>query len=243
MGVGVESLLEQIPVTTVNHWRNRGGHRLRAGGRGIARHGVAFFAALAGHIALICALVLPSGSRQSKSSVQAPVRTWILIPQRPVVDHSYRLRLPQTSHAITAIRVKPIEIPPTWTSGRAKPRPAIDWAAQARRAAIAAAGRLGHKLFGVSADRKSPNKVESETPLQRAGESYRDVYGDQVDWVSDRCYIVSPEEAPGSLQALAQLRLTRTVCVDNGPSTGNLFKSRIPFYLKRIPTVRVRSAH
>ena len=67
------------------------------------------------------------------------------------------------------------------------------------------------------------------------GDSYRLEGGEEIQWVSDRCYVASDPPAPWEPDILKLAGMTHTVCLPpNGPSPGELFKS-LPAYKKYHP--------
>jgi hypothetical protein len=112
---------------------------------------------------------------------------------------------------------------------------AIDWVAEARRAAAAAAvtGARRVREFGRNPADSGHAPLRS-LPAHEAGEQYRTEDGAWIVWVSDRCYIVSEVPPLGLPQVLARSIPTRTVCQGDSEPRGDLFKD-LPAYQKYHP--------
>ena len=124
--------------------------------------------------------------------------------------------------------IESVPIPPTGMGTT------IDWTNEAERAATAISTAPKAREFGLHPRADPRQEQQHPTPAHQAGEGFRDLYGNNVVWVSDRCYVVSERTAGGTPDVLARSRPTHTVCVDAGASEGELFKD-LPAYKKYHP--------
>lgn len=141
----------------------------------------------------------------------------------------------------TPARLAPIAEPVTPTPPRLPARSprgrAIDWNAVAAEAAASVLARRKHRSFGFPAGGKSALTlgVPSRSSPHHAGESYRTQMGEEIEWTSDRCYVVSDRPSPWEPDFLRHARITRSVCLPPaGRAPGELFRS-LPAYAKHHP--------
>ena len=198
---------------------------------GRLRQGIVFVTVLMVHVSFIAVAMR---TRYSQPPVRDVVSTWIVLPTAPFPKTSNPQ--PLTHAPASMINPIPIELPntesvpiPPTDAGRA-----IDWTAEAERAAAALSNAPKPREFGSFPRADSQEKPVHPTPAHHAGEQYRDPYGNTVVWVSDRCYVVSERAALGMPGVLAQSRPTHTVCVDPRGPEGELFKD-LPAYKKYHP--------
>jgi hypothetical protein len=115
---------------------------------------------------------------------------------------------------------------------------AADWEAAARQSAATALQRRKRITYGFPAGGKSAITLgvpSPSTPAHYAGESDRTVSGEDTEWTSDRCYVVSDPPLPGEPDFLKHARVTHFGCLPPaGPDPGELFKS-LPAYKKYHP--------
>lgn len=193
---------------------------------------------VAGAHALVLGVLLGE-SRALRLSSPGGTALTAFILMRPA-----RLRSPMARPALggsaapIAPLIAPITIAPparvvTGVNGRA-----VDWEAAARRAAAAALARGKRISFGFPAGGKSAITLgvpSPSTPAHYAGESDRTPDGEDTEWISDRCYVISDPPVPGTPDFLKNARVTRGGCLPPpGPDPGELFKS-LPAYRKLHP--------
>jgi hypothetical protein len=155
-------------------------------------------------------------------------------PQPPVPSSG--ARGPRTSReSAPVIPVEPLTAPPPEITPNA-PGSSIDWSEEARRAASALTEPGTFREFGHQPKADSEHKPRS--PAHQVGEQYR-IDAEWVVWVSERCYIVSGVPPIGLPDVLARSIPTRTVCTDNSPPPGELFKD-LPAYQKFHPAPTVK---
>jgi hypothetical protein len=182
----------------------------------------AFAAVVAIHVALIMA-VLVSRTRYVESSANDSGATWIVLPTEPAPETSSSQvqRTPSVLSSSIHIElpdVAPVAVPSGDVDG------AIDWAAEARRAAAAMRESPEPREFGDIPRVDTANAPRNSEPTHHAGETYRDASGNNVAWVNDRCYVVSEAPPLGAPDVLSRMQPTRTVCVDRQGAQGELFK-------------------
>lgn len=201
---------------------------------GIRRRGIAIAAVVAIHVALVTALVLGLRAQISQSSVEKFAGTWIVLSTQSARPR-FRVLGPRQRTPPMGVRpvlVEPLPLPPRLPSlGSVDKR--IDWAAEARRAAERVIAAPEDRQFGRN-PAFSVRARERPSPTHYAGESYRNVYGDRVYWVSDSCYLVSDNSLAAALALPGAPALPRTVCVGSVAPRGDLFKD-LPAYKKHHP--------
>ena len=192
--------------------------------------------AVVGAHALIIGVLL-SASRAIRQSSSTGISMTAFILRRAA-----HLRIPIARPRLDAARVVPTVEPITLTppapavlspTGQA----AIDWDASAR-AVVAAALRPRKRItFGFPTG-TSPimrGAHPPDTSGHHAGDSYRIEGGEEIEWVSDRCYVASDPPPLWEPDILKRAAMTHTVCLPpNGPPPGELFKS-LPAYKKYHP--------
>jgi hypothetical protein len=193
-------------------------------------------AVVGAHAVIIGVLFSTSRAISLSSSTGISMTAFILRraahPRIPIA----RPRLGATA-APVAPTVEPITLalpPPAVLSPAGQ---AIDWDASAR-AVVATALRPRKRItFGFPTG-TSPIMRGAHAPdfsVHHAGDSYRIAGGEDIEWVSDRCYVASDPPALWEPDILKRAEVTHTVCLPpNGPSPGELFK-RLPAYKKYHP--------
>jgi hypothetical protein len=197
------------------------------GSRGLGR-GVAFAAVVALHAGLVIvmgALRTPT-SPASTGFVSALI--FLTAPLPPVAPANRRRPQPPDESSSVA----PIEAPTAFPPMMGWPLDAdnaIDWAAEARRAAAGVTASQKFREFGRVAGAGSGQGPRRSAPAHEAGEQYRDEFGEWIVWVSDRCYLVSDTPTLGLPQVLARSIPARTVCQGDAQPRSDLFKD-LPAY-------------
>lgn len=194
------------------------------------------FVAVAGiHAVLVGVLISESRALRLSSSGGTPLTAFIVM--RPVRLHTPFMRpsLNESSAPITPM-VEPITVTPPATT-RASGHP-IDWKTAGSRAAARVLVQRKRITFGFPPGGKSAITLgvpSLSTPAHHAGESYRTPGGEETEWISERCYIVSDPPLPGGPDFLKNARVTRSGCLPPpGPDPGELFRS-LPAYKKLHP--------
>ncbi len=101
---------------------------------------------------------------------------------------------------------------------------AIDWAAEARRAAGGVTAPQKFREFGRTPGAGSGQGPRRSVPAHEAGEQYRDEFGEWIVWVSDRCYLVSDTPTLAMPWVLARSIPSRVVCQADSEHRSDLFK-------------------
>jgi hypothetical protein len=175
---------------------------------------LAFVAVAGAHVLVIGVLLSRSRWMVSLSSpIVIPIRAFILTrPARPRSPIA-RPRLNETS---VAPITEPITLapPPPAFAVRSPSGPAIDWQAEAKRSAAKVLEPSKRISFGFPAGGKSAITlgVPSLSSPHYAGESYRTEGGEQIEWTSDHCYVVSDPPSLFLPQILQNAQPTRSVC-------------------------------
>ena len=195
---------------------------------GRLRQGVVSVTVLMVHVSFIAVAIR---TRYSQPPVRDVVSTWIVLPTDPFPKTSNPH--PLTHAPASLINPTRIELPNTESLATlpTDPGKAIDWTVEAARAAAALSNAPKPRELGSFPRADTQEMPVHPTPAHHAGEQYRDLYGNTVVWVSDRCYVVSERAALGMPGVLAQSRPTHTVCVDPRAPEGELFKD-LPAYKK-----------
>ena len=109
---------------------------------------------------------------------------------------------------------------------------AIDWGASAKAAVTTALRPRQRITFGFPTG-ISPIMRGAFVPDgsgHHAGDSYTLEGGEEVVWVSDRCYVASDPPPLWEPDILKRANMTHTVCVPpSGPPSGELFKGLRPY--------------
>jgi hypothetical protein len=190
------------------------------------RRSTALIAVIVLHTGLVSLLVtLRTSTRRPPPS--GFVSTFIALPP-PSTAPSPRSQVPRTLELPRVAPIEPLIEPPPQIAPLGQPDRSIDWDQEAQRSAAAITEPGTYRQFGHTA------KVEAATahrPRHEAGEQYRLATGEWVVWVSERCYIVSGVPPIGLPDVLARSIPTTTVCRDDSPPPGALFKD-LPAYRK-----------
>ena len=206
---------------------------MRGPGTWSLRRSTALIAVIVLHAGLLTLLVtLRTSTRPAPGGF---VSTFIALPQ-PSSAPQRRERLPETPQLAPMPPVEPLIAPPAQISPPGNAGPSIDWNEQAQRAAAAVAEPRAYRQFSHT---PKVDAVTGRRPAHEAGEQYRLDDGKWVVWVSERCYIVSGVPPLGLPDVLARSIPTTTVCQDDSPPPGELFKD-LPAYQKyhAAPTVK-----
>jgi hypothetical protein len=100
----------------------------------------------------------------------------------------------------------------------------IDWAEEAKRAAIALDTRSTTTPAPLASGVPDTNSWFPQ-PAHRAGDQYRQETGEWIVWISDKCYQVSGSSLLIVPELFSKAMLPKTVCPSNSHKPrGNLFK-------------------
>lgn len=189
------------------------------------------------HALAVGALISASRAVRLLSAGGTPMAAFIVMPSARPRSPVARPRLNSGAAPIAPL-VEPITLASpastiTMPSGRA-----FDWAAAARQSADAVLERPRRISFGFPAGGKSAITLgvpSPSTPAHHAGESDRTVTGEDTEWTSDRCYVVSDPPLPGEPDFLKHARVTHFGCLPPaGPEADELFRN-LPAYKKYHP--------
>ena len=194
--------------------------------------------------ALIAVVVLHAGLLTLLVTLRTPTRrppapgfisTFISLPP-PSAVLPQRERLQSTPELAPVPPVETLIETPPQIAPPSRPDASIDWNEQAQRSASAVAEPRAYRQFSHT---PKTDAVTGRGPAHQAGEQYRLASGEWVVWVSERCYIVSGVPPIGLPDVLARSIPTTTVCRDNSPPPGELFKD-LPAYQRynTAPTVK-----
>ncbi len=197
------------------------------------RRGIAFAAVVALHAGLVILTVAFRTPTSPSASTEFITALIFLTAPLPPVTSSNRRRPQVANETPPAAPVEPPTIPPPVIGFPLGADTAIDWAAEARRAAAVVTGARKVREFGRNpAD--SGQAPQRSSPAHEAGEQYRTEDGAWIVWVSDRCYIVSEVPPLGLPQVLARSIPARRVCQRDAEPRSDLFK-HLPAYKKYHP--------
>ena len=202
------------------------------GTRGL-RRGVAFAAVVALHVGLVAwtaGFRAPTSSSSTEFVSASIFLSAALPPLAP--SHLPHRELPDETPLVAPVE-PPTVLPPVM-GFPLDADTAIDWAAEARRAAAGITGPQRFREFGRTPGAGSGQGPRRSAPPHQAGEQYRDELGEWIVWVSDRCYIVSDTPALGLPQVLARSIPSRPVCQSDAQARSDLFKD-LPAYRKYHP--------
>jgi hypothetical protein len=197
------------------------------------RRGIAFAAVVALHAGLVITLVAFRTPTSPSASTEFITALIFLTAPLPPVASSNRRRPPVGNETSPVAPVEPPTPPPPVISFPIGADRAIDWVAEARRAAAGVTSARKVKEFGRNPAESGQAPLRS-SPAHEAGEQYRTDDGAWIVWVSDRCYIVSEVPPLGLPQVLARSIPTRTVCQGDSEPRSDLFKD-LPAYRKYRP--------
>ena len=197
------------------------------------RRGIAFAAVVAFHAGLVILTVTLRTPTSPSASTE--FITALIFPTAPLPSAaSSNRRRPQLADETSP--AAPLESPTTQPPVISFPigaDTAIDWVAEARRAAAAVTGPRKVREFGRNPADSGRAPLRS-SPAHEAGEQYRTEDGAWIVWVSDHCYIVSELPPLGLPQVLARSIPARTVCRRDSEPRSDLFKD-LPAYKKYHP--------
>lgn len=197
------------------------------------RRGIAFAAVVALHAGLVILTVTLRTPTSPSASTE--FITALIFPTAPLPSAaSSNRRRPQLADETSpAAPLEPPTTQPPVTSFPIGADTAIDWVAEARRAAAAVTGPRKVREFGRNPADSGQAPLRS-SPAHEAGEQYRTEDGAWIVWVSDHCYIVSELPPLGLPQVLARSNPSRTVCQRDSEPRSDLFKD-LPAYKKYHP--------
>lgn len=170
------------------------------------------FVTVAGAHALTVGVLLSrSGWVSLSSPTVIPITAFVL--SRPA---TYRSPIPHARLDASASLpiTETITLDPSFLPAVSPGRPAIDWEAQVKRS-VARFLKPGKRIFfGFPADAESPITLGVPSPPSShyAGEQYRTETGQEMYWMSDRCYMVSDPPSPFEPDVLKRARLWRQGC-------------------------------
>jgi hypothetical protein len=187
-------------------------------------------AVIALHAFLAVILIVALRPSTRRSTAADFVSTLIIMRAPEIRAPSSGPHLPPMSPKRAPVMpVEPLTLPPpTGISPPYAPDTSIDWSEEGRHAASAAAEPRTYREFSHT---PKTDAVTGRRPAHTVGEQYRLDTGEWIVWVSDRCYIVSGVPPIGLPDVLARSIPTSTVCQDNSPPPGELFKE-LPAYQK-----------
>ncbi len=198
------------------------------------RRGIAFAAVVALHAGLVILTVALRTPTSPSASTEFITALIFLSAPLPPVASSNRRRRQVANKTSAAAPVEPPTTPPAVISVPIEADTAIDWVAEARRAAAAVTGTHRVREFGRIPKADSGRAPRRSSPAHEAGEQYRTEDGTWIVWVSDRCYIVSEVPPLGLPPILARSIPARTVCQRDSEPRSDLFKD-LPAYQKHHP--------
>jgi hypothetical protein len=192
------------------------------------------------HIGLVTVLIAASRTRLRSSAAQSVITTMVLLPR---AAESLAAGPPPELHLAPLaplVRLAPLVPPlPSIAYPPADNVPqAIDWQAQAQKAAAAITG--SNAVPSETEDRRKTSSSHGPRPwvpppAHHAGEEYKTITGDSIVWVSDKCYVKSSAPMLGVAQIFARGMLSTTVCPgSSGNARGDLFEA-LPAYKKYHP--------
>jgi len=192
------------------------------------RRGIVLAAVVALHAGLVILTVAFRTPTSPSSSTEFITALIFLSAPLPPAASSNRRRPQVANESSPLAPVEPPTAPPPVISFPIGADTAIDWVAEARRAAAAVTGARNVREFGRNPADSGQTPLRS-SPAHQAGEQYRTEDGAWIVWVSDRCYLVSEVPPLGLPQVLARSIPTRTVCQGDSEPRGDLFKD-LPAY-------------
>ena len=177
------------------------------------RHFIEFHDETVADISMAMILIPPTAPKTPERKVRAKVTAPHQVPAaEPVAEPA------------TAIHSTPSPV---------SPNNAINWDLAKQNVASSMAQPPKGSIFDAP-PRSEAEEPHRATPPHSAGESYHDVYGDTIVWISESCYLVSEAPELGIPEAFKRVQPTRVRCIRQGPAAGELFKD-LPEYQKRHP--------
>ena len=203
---------------------------MRAEGFSARRH-LVFVLVAVGHTCLILLLTHRQLLESNIETVGDASMTLILFPPKdPRPPDQVQPVRRTAAHPVPALQFVPAAVtaaPPTQVnSGNA-----VDWEAEKLRVAGSMAQPPQIRTFGAH-PRTELDGPQAREPAHHAGETYRDIYGDTIVWISERCFLTSEAPQLGTPEVFKHSRPTRLGCKPQGPATGELFKD-LPEYQQR----------
>ena len=189
------------------------------------------------HLFLVTVLIAASRIQLRSPAAQGVITTMVSLPRAiaplapgpaPSLHLAPLARLPPVLPEAPSIAYPPADDVPH----------AIDWQAEAQKAAAAITGSKGvPSVPSETEDRRKTSSSHGPRPwfpprAHHAGEEYKSLTGDSIIWVSDKCYVRSAAPMLGLAQILARSRGSTTVCPgSSGNTRGDLFEA-LPAYKK-----------
>lgn len=187
------------------------------------------FVAVAGVHALVLGIFLTETKDLHLSSPGGASLTAFILTGRVRHESPVPRPSPGESSAPIAPIVEPINLAPPVAPVTGASGGATDWQAAAQKAAARALEPRKRISFGFPPGGKSAITLgvpSPSSPAHHAGESDRTIDGEDTEWISDRCYVISDPPVPGEPDFLKHARVTRGGCLPPpGPDPGELFKS------------------
>jgi hypothetical protein len=189
------------------------------------------------HFALVTVLIAGSRIRLLSPAAESVTTTMVSLPRAP--EPLATAPAPEL-HIAPLVPLTPfVPVPPSiaYPSPDNMPQ-AIDWRAEAQKAAAAITGSGG--VPSVAEDRRKTSSSHGPRPwfpppAHHAGEEYKTITGDSIIWISDKCYVKSSAPMLGVADIFARGMLSTTVCPgSSGPARGDLFEA-LPAYKKHHP--------
>ena len=188
----------------------------------------------AAHICLILMLAHRQLYESRDAGVEDISMALILFPRElpRVIERAPQAKVTRV-HRVIARQPSAAAIMPTSPVVSENSSGAINWDLEKQRVAGAIVQPPKTSMFD-SHPRSQVEEPHHNQPVHHAGESYRDVYGDTVVWISESCYVVSEAPELGIPEAFRRVQPSRTRCIRQGPAEGEMFKD-LPEYKKRHP--------
>jgi hypothetical protein len=151
------------------------------------QHYTILIAVIALHLVFVAALITLSRQRKSLSKMADVVTTLIFVP---TVSLPKARGVTSNTMVPTGISAPTLLAPsistPIISTPEEKQAP-IDWAAAARQSAVRVTTPRSESQFGAL-----PGQAEvARAPKQHAGDHDRLDTGEHVDWINERCYVIS----------------------------------------------------
>jgi hypothetical protein len=183
---------------------------------------VAMLAVLLLHVGLVSVVAVALHyHRATAEPDQAITLVLLALPPGAAAQQRGPGEAPFTPAPATAITLPPLAPPPGG---------AVDWDAEARKAAARTA-EPQKRPFGHNPASEAPQPAGTPAMVvHHAGEQYREADGSSIVFVNDRCFVATDAPPPGTPDLIARARPTRTVCRgDPGWSRADLFRD-LPAY-------------
>jgi hypothetical protein len=186
------------------------------------------------HFVLVTVLIIGSRIRLLSPAAESITTTMVSLTRAAepqATDRAPEIRLAPLVPLAPFVPAPPsIAYPPTDNIPEA-----VDWQAEAQKAAAAITGST--RVPSEVEDRRKTSSSHGPRPwfpppAHHAGEEYKTITGDSIIWVSDKCYVKSSAPMLGLADIFARGRLSTTVCPgSSGTARGDLFEA-LPQYKK-----------